>query len=105
MRQSMTAERSQWSGVRLLLATVTATELAMLNIIFWVQAQGTVPGLVLAVAWPWAVAFIVPTLWSLWRQRSPQRRPIRLTLHPRLSLGIGLTLAAAALLGQVMSIA
>jgi hypothetical protein len=105
MRQSTMTEQSQWSGVRLLLATVTATELAMLNIIFWAQAQGTIPGLVLAVAWPWAVAFIAPMLWTLRRQRSPRRRPVRLTLHPRLSLAIGLVLAAAALLSQLVSVA
>lgn len=105
MRQSMTAERSPWRGVWLLLATVTATELAMLNIIFWAQAHGTVPGLVLAVVWPWAVAFVAPMLWYSWRQRFSLRTPAPLRLHPRLSLGIGLALAAAALLGQLMSIA
>jgi hypothetical protein len=95
MWQSMTAGRSPWRGVWLLLTTVTATELAMLNIIFWAQAQGTLPGLMLAVVTPWALAFAAPLLVAGRRQRLPLRTPNRLALHPRLSLGLGVALAAS----------
>jgi hypothetical protein len=54
-REQMT-NSSPWRGVLLLLATVTATELMMLNIIFWAREQATLPGLLLAVAWPWFAA-------------------------------------------------
>ncbi len=44
--------------VLLVIGFVTIAELAMLAAIFLSHAQTTVPGLVLAVIWPWIAAFI-----------------------------------------------
>jgi hypothetical protein len=105
MWHSETTSTSPWRGVWLLLGTITATELVMLNIIFWARAQGSVAGLVLAVAWPWVAALIAPTLWSSGRRWLGSRTQPRWTLYPRLSLGIGTALASFALFGHLVSIA
>jgi hypothetical protein len=99
------AMESQWRGVLVLLATVTATELVFLNVIFWVQAQGSIPGLVLAVVWPWVAAFAAPLVWANRTRWLPSRPRLQWTLHPRLSLGIGLALAAAMLVARLVAVA
>lgn len=102
MWHSLMTGRSPWRGVAILLATVTATELVMLNIIFWAQAQGSISGLMLAVISPWAVALAAPLLITSRQRRLPVRFPNRLTLNPGLTLAIGLSLAALALVRQVL---
>jgi hypothetical protein len=103
MRQSRSTDRSPWRGVALLMATITATELAMLNVIFWARAEGTIPGLAVAVTTPWLAGLVAPLLWT--RRRAPFHAPFRPALRPRLSLGIGLALAAALLLGRIITVA
>jgi len=100
-----TSEASPWRGVLLLLATVTATELVMLNIILWARAQASLAGLVLAVTWPWIVAAAGIALWETRGRWVPAgvRRPV--AMHSRLSLGIGAALAVIVLFGRLVAVA
>ena len=97
---------SPWRGVVLLMATVSATELMMLNIIFLAGAQASLAGLALAVIWPWAAALAGVTLWSTkerWMPALAQRDlPVHLPVQPKASLGIAAALAAIVLIGRLV---
>jgi hypothetical protein len=88
-----------------LLAAVTATELAMLNVIFWARAQGSLTGLVVAVAWPWIAVTAGLALWESRGRWAPARvlRPV--TAHSKLSLGIWIALAMLVLFGRLVAVA
>ena len=102
--KSTTPQRTNanpFSGVLLLMATILAAELAMLNIIFWARAQGTIIGLAVATIWPWVVAFSAPMLWSASR-RWFAGRPVASPVHrPGVAAGVGLALVAAVLAGRL----
>lgn len=49
----------------LLMVVIAATELALLNVILWARAEGTIGGLALAVTWPWIAAVLLPAIWSM----------------------------------------
>jgi hypothetical protein len=98
-------EQNGIGGPIVLMAAITATELAMLNVIFWVRAQGTYAGLVLAVTWPWVAAFLLPFLWAQRGRRLIPKGDSRVGRHPRLAAGIGLALAVAILLERLMAVA
>ena len=95
-------DSSPWRGVLLLLATVTATELMMLNIIFWARAEASLPGLALAVAWPWMAAAVSLAIWQTKERWLPSERRVN---HTKLSVGIGLALAFVVLVGRLALVA
>ncbi len=90
-----------FSGVFLLMATILAAELAMLNIIFWARAQGTITGLAVATIWPWVVAFSAPVLWSASRHWFAARSVSSPVVRPGLAAGAGLALMAVVLAGRL----
>ncbi|MEQ1843003.1 MAG: hypothetical protein ABL994_21585 [Verrucomicrobiales bacterium] len=101
---STTAVRSRsnpYSGTLLLMATILASELAMLNIIFWARAQGTIAGLAIATIWPWVVAFSAPLLWSTYQLHFGLHRATGHTIRPGLATALGLALVAAVLAGRL----
>src|SRR5262245_24785983 len=105
LQPERTSHPSPWRGVMLLLATVTATELMMLNVIFWARAQAGLPGLVLAGTWPWFAAAASLLLWETRARRaSTGRRDGRLA-STRVSFGLDFVLAAIVLAGSLVSAA
>lgn len=83
-----------------LMATIAATELAMLNVVSWARAQGSLAGLALAVAWPWLAAVALPLLWSA-RPRVPR---LAIATRPRVAAAVALA-AAVVLLGNLVAVA
>jgi hypothetical protein len=60
----------------LVMAITSVAEAAMLGAVFFAHAQQSVPGLVLAVGWPWVAAFIVNRqLTQLKRRTKDETRP------------------------------
>ena len=104
-QRERTFHPSPWRGVLLLLATVTATELMMLNVIFWARAQASLQGLVLAVAWPWIAAAASLALWETKSRWAPTNRFGHRIADTRLSVGLGLALAALVLIGRLVVMA
>src|SRR5215203_3827970 len=100
-QRERTSHPSPWRGVLLLLATVTATELMMLNVIFWARAQASLPGLVLAVTWPWIAAAVSLLIWETKSRWAPASRSSHRVTDTRMSVGLGLALAALALIGRI----
>jgi len=101
--KSTTANRSPCNpcnGPLLLMATILAAELAMLNIIFWAIAQGMIPGLAIATIWPWVVAFSAPLLWSASQRRVTAPSVLSPVHRPGLAAGVGLALIAVVLAGR-----
>jgi hypothetical protein len=95
-------ETSPWRGVRLLLVTVFATELAMLNIIFLARAQASLAGLVAAVVWPWIAALGGIAVWSTKDRWAPALAQRAWPLQPKVSLGFAAGLAAIVLISRLV---
>ena len=96
---------SPWRGVWLLLATISATELAMLNIIFLARAQASLAGLVAAVVWPWVAALSGIAVWSTKDRWVPAISQRAWPLQPKVSLAIAAALAAIVLISRLVVVA
>jgi len=96
---------SPWRGVWLLLATVSATELVMLNIILLARAQASLAGLVAAVVWPWVAALGGAAVWSTKDRWAPSLSQRAWPLQPRVLLGFAAALAAIVLISRLVVVA
>jgi hypothetical protein len=104
-KRERTSHPSPWRGVLLLLATVTATELMILNVIFWARAQASLPGLVLAVTWPWIASAAGLLIWEMKSRWAPASRFSHRIPQTRMSVGLGLALTALVLIGRLVIMA
>jgi len=98
-------ETSPWRGVWLLLATVSATELVMLNIVLLARAQASLAGLIAAVVWPWVAALGGAAVWSTKDRWPPSLSQGEWPLQPRVLLGFAAALAAIVLISRLVVVA
>ena len=96
---------SPWRGEWLLLATISATELVMLNIIFLAREQASLAGLVAAVVWPWVSALGGIAVWSTKDRWVPVLTQRAWPLQPRVLLGFAAALAAIVLISRLVVVA